>query len=315
MRKVNWILVSCACLCFSCVAANPSPNSAESVFSYRGFRASRGSKSRSSKVPGIEDFSDYYTSFNHGSIIYYWKDADGKYMCIMTGSGNIIQSLQYFQELQNNHACPASLMCEILDKKCEETGWYDLENLVYEISPSMGELEFDDLSSWYHGAPSRNQEIYSLLRLEKTYERYYSGSKYVYFKHDGLFKNERNPAFRILPKHFTNLSHIYRWVAEGGEYRYAVMPERDGKLGSYQHLRYVQDYISFNAAEMRRVVEAYYSITDVAMGNLIVDVPLVYSPNEAAKEILDKYPDNVSHDASVYSELGLYESYRINFGN
>jgi hypothetical protein len=65
---------------------------------------------------------------------------------------------------------------------------------------------------------------------------------------------------------------------------------------------------------MRRIIEAYYSVTDTAKDNLVVDVPVVGGYYQYTKEVVEPFPDNISDDAATYSGLGLEESYRRHFG-
>lgn len=312
MKKVL-LLVSCACLCFSCVTIVSGATSDEVSSSRK--RTRRSSKSSVAPEPTINDFKEYYEDVFRSSFICYWKDSEGNYMCLLSTWSNLPPSMDRIQDLQTNLPCPVSLMKEIIAKAYADHGFGNPQNEIYEISAPFGELEWRDFASSYRSIPTRNREIYTLLGLESVYERYYGDSKQVYYKHDGFFKDEKNPMFHILPKHFTNLSHIYRWVEEGGEYRYAFVPQRDNEVGSFYCINNVQDYMNFTAAGMKKVVEAYYSVTNVDMDNLVVDIPLLTAPRNWAEDVRDKFPDSVSRDISVYRELGLEESYRRHFGS
>ena len=310
MKKVIWIPLSSACLCFSCVTDVPKA-SLDDVYSEE---ISVLSKSSVSSEPTIEDFKEYYDDIFKSSIIYYWKNENGGYMCILETWSNYPPSFKRLQNLQVNKACPISLMAKMMEEKYREKQWGEPMNEVYEVTQAIDELEYYDIYSTYGCFPTRNAEIYSTLGLEATYERYYADSEQVYFNHDGLFENEANPVFRFAPRNFTNLSHIYRWTNGEGQVRFGIAPQNDGELCSYECLSAAQLEKGFDANEMRRLVEAYYSVTDVDVDNLIVDVPVVETPRHYYETVTQVFPDNISNDFSLYQELGLEESYRRHFG-
>lgn len=311
MKKVL-LLVSCACLCFSCVTIVYGATSDEVSASRE--RTLRSSKSSVASDLTVDDFAEYYDDLFKSSIICYWKDKEGRYSCILVKRSNMAPTLQRLQELQTNKACPVFLMAQIIAKKYQDMHWGTPDNDVYETSATIGELECYDIACSYQYLPTRNREIYSLLGLDATYERYYADSEQVYFRHDGFFEDEANPAFGLAGKYFTNLSNIYRWTTSGGEIRYGVTPENDYSISTPRHLRNMQSNASFKSDEMRRLAQAYYSVTNVEMNNLIVNIPLIDQVSNFNEEVANKYPESASTDISVYQELGLEESYRRHFG-
>lgn len=222
--------------------------------------------------------------------------------------------MSLFIEMQNR-ACPAYVMKQIADAYYEKWPTMERYNYPIEIEYPFDDLAVGDLAFVYGSkTPSRDKTIYKLLDLENVYEKEYGDSEAVYFDSFGLFTDEDDPAFRVYPKYFTNLSYIYHWTDANGDSRFGVGPQPQDyeHVSYYRTIKFMQQGCSCSQSVMKRIIESYYQKTNSAAKNLIYDIPLFSDDDYGWGKELDL--DHVSTDSTLYSELSLDASYRFHFG-
>lgn len=317
MKKATITLIGLFCLVIpACNIVRTDPRTLSSGEAGSN-TVSVSSKTRSSKPQKsytIDDFPEYRQNYGAYSYLFYWRDEDGDYMCgtIKRGSSTWL-STGTLASLQEN-PCPAHIMKEIIAEYRSKFSGDRIENYLGEASYPLDPERCDEF--WSHGYVStREREIYTLLGIEEDYERRFAGSRAVYFDHFGLFDDETDYAYKVFPKYFTNLSHIYRWTNAEGEIRYGVFSQMDdGMPTTLDGVTYMQNKCSCSADVIKKIIAAYYKKTNVAPENLIVDIPIFEGSAKDYKErIYDAYPNNVSSDLSIYKELGIEASYHSHF--
>lgn len=263
---------------------------------------------------GVGNFPLTEQYFSATSRIFYWRDPAGKYRFGVRAANASsthfpIDTIQAFI----NQDCPWYVMRQIISNYYGKYPTKEKNNIFIEIPYPLEKMAAVTAANMDFNVSTRNYNLYEELGLTDLYDKYYADSRQIYFEHYGLFDGEISPAYSVYPAYFTNLSHIYRWTDNNGDIRYGVGPQEDGKLTSAYAIPTMQQIVSCSFEEIKNIISTYYRVTNVAVENIIVDIPWMGAMANYEKLIASKYPENVSTDKELYEELGIIDGYNSFF--
>lgn len=312
MKKATLIVIGCLGSALMSCKNNPQPAETSSI------KPNESSQTIVSSVLTPNDFPEYRDVFKNTTTVFYWKDSNGELMCGLassSGSSALPPSADYFQKMQNESPCPVYVMGQIANEYYSSRPDEEKRNPVFEVAyPTIGEAWSELAAFAYPKLPSRNVSIYETLGIKESYENYYGASKQVYFSNHDLLETNEPSVFRYLPKYFTNLSPIYRWIDDSNNTRYGFGPQKqDTGVMAEGPMEYMQNYCNCSPEEIKKIIAAYYASAKVPAENPIIEIPTIRNMDTWKNEVSDVYPRNISQDIALYQELGIEEAYNSLF--
>lgn len=295
------------------LSSNSKTNITSSVMSSSSQNNSTQSNSDLNSSMQSSSYDEFVPEFSSSHDIYYWKNENNEYRFATHYSMNLGPVYSVVQEMQSLNNCSLNTMRTIIDDHYKGSSLR--RNRIFELNYPINEtgimvFTFMDFSEF----PSRNIAIYNSLGLLESYNFYYGESDQKYVDLSNAFSDDGGSILTIYSKRFTNLSHIYVWQDENNEYRCGVTPQKDNEPAPLNAIRYFQEYLPCSLSDMKRIVQAYYCISDVGIENLIIELPVSINTISAWREYVgDPYPNNVSSNRDLYEQLGILDSYNSNF--
>ena len=294
-------------------STNPKPNVTCSVISSSSQNNSTQSNSDSNSSMQSSSNDEFVPEFSSNHNIYCWKNENNEYRFATHYSMNLGPVYSVVQEMQSLNNCSLNTMRKIIDDYYKGSSFR--RNRIFELNYPINEtgmmaFTFMDFSEF----PSRNIVIYNSLGLLESYNFYYGESNQKYVDLSNAFSDDGGSILTVYSKRFTNLSHIYVWLDENNEYKCGVTPQKDNEPAPLNAIRYFQEYLPCSLSDMKRIVQAYYRVSNVDIENLIIELPVSINTISAWREYVgDPYPNNVSSNRGLYEQLGILDSYNSYF--
>lgn len=317
MRKIKRIGFLIAVLFLTCCSNNNdfSKDGNASVFSSNeSLSGNEKPSSNDSYTTTIDDYLNYCKNINDGSSIYCWRNENSYYRSgLFKPSSSSYPSFDSIKKMQEETPCPLPIMAQIIEENCEQKR----VNII-EIDYPLSEQCYGEILCLPVGRySSRNKEIYSLLNILDTYD-YYFGKNGEYFNLYNDLDNSDSVETRTYLKYLFASSYVYCWKNDNSDdYAFGISCEPNDQCVFYGWVDYMQNILPCSKNDIKRIIQLFYRHYSSPMQNLLVEIPFISNYLQYKQDILEKYPNNLSvvDNKSLYTELGLIESYNSFFGD